>query len=206
LQLAALSMQQREDVSAFVQSFTGSHRQVLDYVQEEILARLPVELQQFLSQIAILNKISPPLCQAITGEAESWARLAQAEQANLFLVPLDEERRWYRMHDLSREALLTYLRTTQPEMVILLRQRAATYYEKQGEWREAISYYLEAADFWSAARLMEQAHEELWLSGESQVFFQWVMALPLAVIHQHARFVLNAALYTLNVALIPKIA
>ena len=195
LQLAALSMQHRDNYSAFVQSFTGSHRHVLDYVQEEILARLPVTLQHFLPQIAILNKISAPLCQAITGEAESWTLLAQAERANLFLVPLDEERRWYRMHDLFREALLTRLRADQSEAMGLLHQRAARCFAEQGEFQEAIPHALAGSDFSYAADLMEQAVEEFWLHGESQRISTWIMALPAPVIQEHAHLVLTASLY-----------
>ncbi|HXR66755.1 MAG TPA: LuxR C-terminal-related transcriptional regulator, partial [Ktedonobacteraceae bacterium] len=200
LQLAALSMRHRKDLSAFVQSFTGSHRHVLDYVQEEILARLPLSLQHFLPQIAILNKISAPLCQAITGEAQSRTLLEQAERTNLFLVPLDEERRCYRMHDLFRGALLAHLRARQPEMLPLLHQQAARFYRERGELHEAISHTLAAEDFWSAARLMEQTLEEVWLSGESQTLYQWIMILPAAVIRKHARFALAATLYALNLA------
>ena len=97
LQLAALALQQREDRSAFVRGFTGGHRYVLDYVQEEILAHLPAPLRDFLLHTSILNRMSASLCQAVTAEPESSGLLETIERANLFLVPLDSERRWYRV-------------------------------------------------------------------------------------------------------------
>jgi LuxR family maltose regulon positive regulatory protein len=197
LQLAALALQQREDRSAFVREFTGGHRYVLDYVQEEILARLPARLRDFLLHISILNRVSASLCQAVTTESESSGLLETIERANLFLVPLDEERRWYRVHDLFREALLARLHATQPALVPLLHRRAACWYEGQGEWHEAISHALAAADFSFAARLMEQTAEQFWLRGEARTICHWVMALPDAVVREHAHFVLTAALYLL---------
>ncbi|QBD75887.1 LuxR family transcriptional regulator [Ktedonosporobacter rubrisoli] len=200
LQLAALALRQHGDHSAFVKGFTGGHRHVLDYVQEEILAGLPANLQELLLQSAILNRLSASLCQAVTGESESQALLEQAERANLFLVPLDEERRWYRMHELFREALQARLRATRPELWSQLHRRAARWYEEHGELRAAISHALQAADFFWAASLMERVAEQLWLSGESQTLYKWVMLLPATVLHRHARFVLTAALYVLVAA------
>jgi LuxR family transcriptional regulator, maltose regulon positive regulatory protein len=104
------------------------------------------------------------------------------------------------MHDLFRGALLAHLRARQPEMLPLLHQQAARFYRERGELHEAISHTLAAEDFWSAARLMEQTLEEVWLSGESQTLYQWVMILPAAVIRKHARFALAATLYALNLA------
>jgi LuxR family maltose regulon positive regulatory protein len=198
LLLAALALQQREDRSAFVWSFTGSQRYLLDYVQEEMLACLPAAMQRFLFYTAILNRMSASLCQAVTEEADSQALLERLERANLFLVPLDEERRWYRLHALIREALLAHLQATQPTLVVRLHRRAAHWYEEQGELREAIAHLLSAEDFSAAASLMEHAAEEVWLQGETQTLYRWVMALPDAVVREHACLLLNAALYLLN--------
>src|SRR5258707_172335 len=118
LHLAALTMQRREDRAAFLQAFTGSQRYLLDYVQEEILARLPTSVRDFLLHTAILSRLDASVCQAVTAEPErrvSQQMLEWLERANLFLVSLDEERRSYRLHDLFREALSTTLHTTHPE-------------------------------------------------------------------------------------------
>jgi LuxR family maltose regulon positive regulatory protein len=198
LQLAALSLLHHPDRAAFVQGFSGSHRYVLDYVQEEILDRLSPAMQHFMLHSSILHRMSASLCQAVTLEPESQLMLETIERANLFLVPLDEERRWYRVHDLFREALLARLHATQPALMPLLHQRAARWYEAQGEWREAISHALAAEDFSYAAHRMEQAAEQFWVMGESQTMSRWVMLLPDAVVREHARLALTSVLHLLQ--------
>jgi LuxR family maltose regulon positive regulatory protein len=201
LQLAALALQKREDRAAFLQAFTGSQRYLLDYVQEEILARLPTPVRDFLLHIAILSRLDASVCQAVTASAsraESQQMLLLLERANLFLVPLDEERRSYRLHDLFREALLTSLSTTHPELVPVLHRRAAHFYEIEGQWDEAITHALATADFSTAARLMEQTVEQFWLHGEAATMARWVLALPEPAVGEHARLVLTTALYLLN--------
>ncbi len=124
--------------------------------------------------------------------------LSFLERANLFLVPLDEERRWYRLHELFREALLAPLHTTHPEMAPVLHRRAASFYEAQGEWAEAITHRLAAADFSTAARLMEQTVEQFWVRGEAATMAHWVLALPEPLVREHARLLLTTALYLLT--------
>jgi len=198
LQLAALAMRQREDRSAFVRAFTGSQRYLLDYIHEEILERQPLQVQRFLLQTAVLRRMNAALCAALTEDATSQAMLEWLERHNLFVVPLDEQRQWYRMHELFREVLLARLQASEPELVPLLHQRAAEWYAAQGDLREAIAHALAAADFASAADLIERAAEGVWLSGEIATLCRWVMALPDAVVCAHARLVLTAALYLLN--------
>lgn len=198
LHLAALALRQRPDRSAFIEAFTGNQRYLLDYVQEEILDHLEPPLSHFLLQVSVLARLNASLCRAVTGEAASQQMLERLERANLFLLPLDEERKWYRFHDLFREALLARLRSTQPELVPVLHQRAARWFEEQGELRAAIAHLLAAADFSTAAQLMERAAEEAWLHGELHMLYRWVIALPDAVVSTHARFALTAALYILN--------
>ncbi len=201
LQLAALSLAKREDVSAFVRDFGGSHRFVLDYVQQEILAGLPVAPQHFLLQTSILTRMNAALCQAVTavsGEPTSQEMLETLERANLFVVPLDEQRQWYRYHDLFREALRARLYAAHPELVPLLHSRAACWYEVHGEWREAITHALAAPDYPLAASLIEQAAPGFWLSGEASVVQNWVLTLPDPVLRAHTRLAFNAALRFLN--------
>jgi LuxR family maltose regulon positive regulatory protein len=119
--------------------------------------------------------------------------LAFLERANIFVVPLDEERRSYRLHELFREALLAVLHTTQPELVPLLHCQAARFYEAQGQWAEAITHALQAADYSTAVRLMEQTVEQFWLRGEASTMAHWVLALPEPVVHEHPRLLLNTA-------------
>ena len=201
LQLAALSLRKRQDLSGWVSDFAGSYRYLLDYVQQDILAGLPVPLQHFLLQTSILTRMNAALCRAVTaapGEPASQEMLEALERANLFVVLLDEQRQWYRYHDLFREALRARLHAVQPELVPLLHQRAARWYETQGEWREAIAHALAAPDYPLAASLMEQAAPAFWLSGEASTVHTWVLVLPDTVLRAHTRLALDAALRFLN--------
>ncbi|HZR43868.1 MAG TPA: LuxR C-terminal-related transcriptional regulator [Ktedonobacteraceae bacterium] len=201
LQLAALSLRKREDLSAWIADFAGSNRFLLDYVRQEILARLPGTRQQFLLQTSILTRMNASLCQAVTGLPslqESQEMLEVLEQANLFVVPLDEQRQWYRYHDLFCEALRSRLQASQSELVPLLHIRAARWYEAVGEQREAIVHALAAPDYSLAASLMEQAAAQFWLNGEARTVHAWTLSLPDAILCAHTRLALNAALYLLN--------
>jgi LuxR family maltose regulon positive regulatory protein len=201
LHLAALTLQKRKDRAAFLQAFTGSQRYLLDYVQEEILSRLPERVRDFLLHTAVLSRLDASVCQAVTAAPErrvSQQMLAFLERANLFLVSLDEERRSYRLHELFREALLSALHTTHPESVPILHRRAARFYEAQGEWTEAITHALQAADYSMAANLMEHTVEQFWLRGEAAQISRWVLALPDRQARDHARLLLTTALYLLT--------
>ena len=161
----------------------------------------PRRVRDFLLHTAILSRLDASVCQAVTAaptREASQQMLVFLERANLFLVPLDEERRWYRLHDLFREALLALCTPAQPEMVPLLHRRAASFYEAQGEWAEAIAHRLAAADFSTAARLMEQTVEQFWVRGEAATMASWVLALPEPLVGEHARLALTTALYLLN--------
>ncbi len=201
LQLAALSMRKRQDLSGFVKDFAGSHHFLLDYVQQEILAQLPGTLQDFLLQTSILTRMNAALCQAVTAlpaQQSSQEVLEALERANLFVLPLDEQRQWYRFHDLFREALRARLQASRPDLVPLLHVRAAHWYEAASESREAIAHALAAPDYPLAASLMEQAAPHFWLSGEVSTVHTWVLALPIAVLRAHIRLALGAALRLLN--------
>ena len=200
LQLAALALQRHEDRATVLLALTGSQRYLLDYVQEEILAHLPTSVRDFLLHIAILSRLDAAMCQAVTAEptvAACHHMLLFLERRNLFLVPLDKERRWFRLHDLFREALLASLHAAQPEMVLVLHRRAAAFHETHGEWSEAIAHWIAADDFSAAARLMEQTAEQFWLCGEAATMAAWVLALPVRLVREHARLVLTTALYLL---------
>jgi LuxR family maltose regulon positive regulatory protein len=205
LQLAALSLRQRQrdDRSAWIAAWTGSQRYLLDYVQEEILARQPDDLQRFLLQTAVLSRLSAPVCQAVLAAPELNRQTCQRmletlERANLFVVPLDEERRWYRAHDLFREALQARLAAQEPALLPQLHLRAARWYEAAGELQEAIAHALAAPDFAYAGRLMEQAAPSYWLRGEAQIVQGWIAVLPDAVLWQRAQLALQATLRLLE--------
>jgi LuxR family transcriptional regulator, maltose regulon positive regulatory protein len=185
LQLAALSLRGHNDPSVFLKRLSGSHRFLLDYVQEEILARQPAAIQRFLLHVAVLPQMNASLCQTLTEETASQERLESLERSNLFLVPLDEERQWYRFHPLFREALLARLQASQPEHVPLLHRRAADWYAARGLWHEAIPYAFEAEDFAEAADLLERCIDSGIWRNEYHTLHRWLVRLPQEVLHAH---------------------
>jgi LuxR family maltose regulon positive regulatory protein len=187
LQLAALSLRRHDDASAFIQAFAGSHRFILDYVQEEILEPLPEGQQRFLLQTSVLERMNAEVCQRLSGEQASQQMLESLERANLFLIPLDEERHWYRLHTLFREVLLARLQATQPEQVSRLHREAALWFQRQGWPHEAIPHALATKDFFFVAELLEATVERLHLQGELKTLLAWIKLLPEDVLRAHPR-------------------
>ena len=197
LHLAALSLKGRTDSRAFLAAFAGSHRYILDYLSEEVLSQQREAVQRFLLHTSVLERLSGPLCDAVTGQRQSQAILEQLEQVNLFIVPLDDERVWYRYHHLLSDVLRRQLQHSQPELIADLHRRAAGWYEQQGLLSEAISHTLAASDFEWAARLMEQAATPMLMRGEWNTFSQWLQSLPSQVLAHHPRLCIGIAwLYT----------
>jgi LuxR family maltose regulon positive regulatory protein len=155
LQMAALSLRGREDVQEFIKAFTGSNRYVFDYLVEEVLGRQPAEVQEFLLRTSILARLSAPLCDAVLGRTDSQDILDRLEKANLFLMPLDDVRQWYRYHHLFADLLLMQLEQTQPEQVIGLHRRAAEWCESSGLMAEAVNHTLAGKDYDRLIRLVE---------------------------------------------------
>jgi LuxR family maltose regulon positive regulatory protein len=181
LQMAAVSMQEREDTTGFVRAFTGSNRYILDYLIEEVLQHQPEGLRTFLLQTAILDRLTGPLCDAVVGEIGDWrsqAILEYLESSNLFIVPLDSERRWYRYHHLFADLLRKRLRQAHPDLVPALHGRASLWYEQNGLVAAAIDHALAAKDFYRAAHLIDALAETLWGRGEQTTLSTWLAALP----------------------------
>ncbi|MCL4303585.1 MAG: helix-turn-helix transcriptional regulator [Anaerolineae bacterium] len=178
LQLAALSMQGRHDLSGFIQAFTGSHVYVVDYLTEEVLQRQTESMQTFLRQTSILERLSGSLCDAVTEGKEGQAMLEQLQQHNLFIIPLDDERRWYRYHHLFAELLRARLEQAYPDSVPELHQRASTWYEQQGLFADAVQHALATGDGALAARLIELVARPMQLRGEMMTLMGWFTALP----------------------------
>jgi LuxR family maltose regulon positive regulatory protein len=132
LQLVALSLQGERDIPNFINEFTGTHRYILDYLAEEVLHRQPEDVRDFLLRTAILGLLSGPLCDALTGRSDSQQKLEDLEQANLFLVPLDHQRRWYRYHHLFSDFLRERLRRIRPDLTPELHPRRPTGTSKTG--------------------------------------------------------------------------
>jgi LuxR family maltose regulon positive regulatory protein len=178
LQLAALSIQGREDVSGFIESFTGGDRFVVDYLVEEVLARQPDDVRAFLLYTCILDRLTGPLCDAVTGQADGRAMLEALDRANLFVIPLDARREWYRYHHLFVDVLRARLADEAPETVPHLHQRASEWFERYRERDEAIRHALAGEDHSRAANLIELAIPDLRQRRQDTVLRRWLGALP----------------------------
>lgn len=178
LQLAAISMQGRKDRRGFIRSFTGGHRLVLDFLVEEVLGQQPESIQNFLLQTAVLDRITGSLCDALTGQENSQETLEMLDHANLFIVPLDEERRWYRYHHLFADLLRQRLRQAQADQLPKLFQNASEWYEQNGLLDEAIDHALRAEDFERTVYLIERHVDSIWAQGEYAKLRRWLLRLP----------------------------
>ncbi len=178
LQLAALSMQGRSDVSAFIAGFAGDDRYVVDYLGEEVLARQPPDVRQFLLQTSILERLTGPLCDAVTGRRDSKATLVALERANMFVVPLDDKRQWYRYHHLFADVLRAHLHDEQPERTAELHARASAWFEANGDSSQAVSHALAGGDVDRAADLMELAVRTMLRDRREAELAGWVLVLP----------------------------
>jgi LuxR family maltose regulon positive regulatory protein len=200
LQLAALSLQGHENVASFIRAFSGSQRYVLDYLTEEVLNRQTQEIQAFLLQTAILDRLTGSLCDAVrfggakspsrsegtasssgaavTPERESQQVLEALEASNLFLVPLDEQRCWYRYHHLFADILRQRLEREMGDLVPELHRRASEWYEREGLITEAIGHALTCGDFERAAHLIQEAGWAIFTRGEMTTILAWIALLP----------------------------
>jgi len=182
LQLAALSMQGRKDISTFIAEFSGSSRYIMDYLIEEVLHRQETDTQSFLLETAILDRFTASLCDAVTGRNDSQAKLAHLEATNLFLMPLDDERRWYRYHHLFGDLLLNQLLQSQQGRMAELHLKASQWFEQEGLTEEAISHALAAKDFERAANLIEAVALAMVTRSHCPTVLSWLEKLPSTLI------------------------
>jgi LuxR family maltose regulon positive regulatory protein len=187
LQLAALSLQGRADAHEFIAAFSGGHHYVLEYLTQEVVRRQPEPVQRFLMQTSILDRLCGPLCNVVrfgeaqspTGEGDGEAMLAYLRQRNLFILPLDDEHRWYRYHHLFADLLGNLLRKEwPPEYIQELHLRACDWYERNGWTAEAVNHALAAKDFQRTARLIEDNSLAMVSRGELTMLLRWIEALP----------------------------
>jgi LuxR family transcriptional regulator, maltose regulon positive regulatory protein len=184
LQLAALSLQGRQDASRFIQAFAGDHRYIADYLVEEVLQRQPERVRSFLLQTAILDQLYGPLCDAVTGHKDGAAQLVALERGNYFVAPLDDQREWYRSHQLFADVLHARLQAERPDQIARLHRRASEWYERHEMAVEAIRHALDAEDFARAADLIELAVPAIRRSRGEMTVLGWLKALPNEAVHQ----------------------
>ena len=193
LQLAAVSLQHRDDRARAVHEFGASHRFLLDFVVEEVLASETEETRDFLVRTSILDRLTGPLCDVLTGRTDGAATLARLERQNMLLFPLDEERRWYRYHHLFAEMLRGRLATRDPQLPGVLHGHAADWLEAAGAFGEAVEHALRAPDV-SRARRMLRAH---WMAvmhqGDLWTVQRWLDALPPKVVREDPQLAVTYA-------------
>ena len=180
LQLAAISMQGHSDTASFIRSFTGGHRFVLDYLIEEVLGQQSEGVRTFLLRTSLLDRLCGSLCDAVLldSSVSGQETLEYLEHANLFIVPLDNDRRWYRYHHLFADVLRMHLKAKQPDQVSTLHRRASEWYEHNGSTDNAIRHALAAGDFERAARWIEMIWSAMGRSYQSSTWLGWVKTLP----------------------------
>ena len=178
LQLAGLSLQDRPDAARFIQGFAGDDRFVVDYLVEEVLQRQSDETRRFLLQTSILDRLTGPLCDVVTEGDGGAARLTALDRANMFLVPLDDRRRWYRYHHLFADVLRARLLDERPADIPDLHRRASDWFEAEGERPEAVRHALAANDWARAADLIELATPEMQRTRRESTLRRWMASLP----------------------------
>ncbi|MFN8440327.1 MAG: LuxR C-terminal-related transcriptional regulator [Caldilineaceae bacterium] len=205
LQLAALSLHERSNTGDFLESFTGSNRYIADYLIDEVLANLAPATQSFLQQIAVLDRFCAPLCAAVSGNPDARTLLDSLERSNLFIVPLDSQRQWFRFHHLFQSLLLRHLHVGQATNIAELRRRASRWCATHEQLREAVEYALAAQDYDLAIQWLEQVGNELVQRGESATLERWFTLLPTSSIKTRPRLLLLRARMLQSYARFPEI-
>lgn len=184
LQLAALSLRGQEDNASFLQNFSGNQRYVLEYLTQEVLERQPADVQYFLQHTAILYRLSPEICNAITEGTNGLEMLHWLDKANLFLISLDQEQYWYRYHALFRDFLLRTLHNTHTETYVhTLHLRAAAWYEQHALEHEAVHHLLASGDYERTTDYIERIARSMWMRGEGVTLQHWLSTLPEQIVH-----------------------
>src|ERR1700758_4136276 len=193
LHLAGLSLRGRPGPSAFIHAFAGDDRQIVDYLLAEVLDGLPAEIRAFLLRTSVLDRLSGPLCDAVADGQGAQRILEEIERSNLFLVPLDTRRRWYRYHHLFRELLRHELDRTEPDLAELLHRRASAWHRAHGDITEAISHAISAGDLGDARELIVSGWHACFNEGLLETVESWLDRLPPEMVTQDARLCLVRA-------------
>jgi LuxR family maltose regulon positive regulatory protein len=188
LQVAAVAMEGHGNPSAFIEAFAGSHRYILSYLIEEVFLRQPEQVQTFLLRTSILDRLSGSLCDALTGQQNGQETLERLEASNLFIVPLDDEQRWYRYHHLFSDVLRARLqREYQAHEVQALHHAASRWYEQHGQIDEAVRHALLVEDAERTADLVERFAGDWMQRSELATLLRWLELLPDSMVHTSPR-------------------
>jgi LuxR family maltose regulon positive regulatory protein len=193
LQLATLSLRDQPSIDEFVAEFSGTHRFILDYLTEEVLEQQPAEVRDFLLETSVLERLTGDLCDAVTGRSDSQAMLERLERANLFVVPLDDVRDWWRFHNLFADLLRARLMAERPHQIGALHRAAAAWHADRDMANEAVHHALAAGDDRWAARLVERHADARIRANEGATLRGWIEALPVALVAERPRLLLAQA-------------
>ncbi len=189
LQMAAISLKHHADTRRFIKDFTGTNRFILEYLTEEILKSQPREVQLFLLETSVLEYFNASLCHALTGQDDCLSLLEHLERSNLFLVPLDEHRNWYRYHHLFAELLKHQLTNRYRDKVPRLHLLASQWYEKNNLLQSAMEHAFLAGDQERAARLLDFHIDQLWSEGKKRIILDWLQKLPEKFLHHYPKLI-----------------
>jgi LuxR family transcriptional regulator, maltose regulon positive regulatory protein len=176
--LAAMALRGHPSPGDFIRQFTGDNRFVADFLVEEVLSRQPAEIRQFLTRTAILGRFCAPLCDAVAETGNATAIIDTLERENLFVVPLDETRGWFRYHQLFAQVLRSRLARTEPGVVLTLHERASTWNQAEGRAEEAIDHALAAGDVPRAVDLIAHNWHPYVSAGKTRTVLRWIRSLP----------------------------
>ena len=200
LQLASLSLRDTERRNEFIDSFSGNLRDIAEYLAADVLNQQSTDIRDFLLRTAILDRMNSEVCAVLTGIADSQSYLQQLEEQNLFVIPLDQERRWYRYHHLFHEFLLGQLRKNYPQEIVSLYEKATDWFNSNGYTSEAVDYSLLSGNMDKTVELVESQVEEEMKTGRMPRVNSWVDRIPDKVCHHHPKllFAKCTALYHMN--------
>jgi LuxR family maltose regulon positive regulatory protein len=199
LQLAGLSLQGRSDSRAFIESFAGDDRQIVDYLGFEVLDHQPRATRAFLTASSVLDRLCAGLCEAVTGDPSAARLLDELGRANVFVVPLDAKGEWYRYHHLFRDLLRHELQRSEPQELPALHRRAADWYCSEGMIHEAIGHATSAGDFAQATELITAHWYEFLQRGHVETVAAWIEALPSSTVAGEPNLCLTNAWIGINV-------
>jgi LuxR family transcriptional regulator, maltose regulon positive regulatory protein len=191
--LASLSLRNKEDKHAFIESFRGSNSYVVGLLGEEVLAHLPEDVRKFLLETSVLRRLTGPICDAVTGRKGSARLLGELARSNLFVVSLDDQGEWYRYHHLFSELLLYELKSSQPNLVPTLRKRASVWLEEAGYYEGAIRQAIAATDYERVGVLIARHWYGYAVTGHSATVERWLESLPEGMIAENAALCLVEA-------------
>ena len=192
LQLAALSLQHKHDFEHFLSDFKGSHRYIVDYLMDEVLSGLPAPIRHFLLETSVLKRFNYSLCSFISSAPIPRDFLERLEDMNLFLVPLDENKEWYRYHHLFADCLMRQLPVNEKRHLLT---RAAIWAEQNDCFTDAVDYILDAEDYSKAAATIERIlkNPRSWATGDMAMLEQWLQRLPPESIHSRPSLLVMAS-------------